>query len=149
MSCNSTSGFLFCVYFCYSSPQFRLTTPFFCFSAFYLASFFGASSLKSSAAKITAKPTPICGVTFSPSSRQENSTPNTDSSDSRITACEAGAMLWPMFCRLMPMVVENTAIYSSPPTEPRLNVIGMPRSKIRLYTAAYSPQNANCSTISA
>ena len=57
-------------------------------------------------------------------------------SESRMTACEAGAMLWPMFCRLMPMAVEKTAIYSRPPIEPGVNASGMPRSKIRLYRPA-------------
>lgn len=47
----------------------------------------GISSLTSSAAKITAKPSSIRGVTRSPSSRHEKTTPNTDSSESRMEAC--------------------------------------------------------------
>lgn len=90
---------------------------------------FGARSPTISAAKITAKPAAIRKVTLSPSSRQENATPNTDSRDSRIAACEAGAMLWPMFCRLIARVVEKIARYSRPPIEPALNSSVLPAFK--------------------
>ena len=117
--------------------QFRLTAPFFCFSAFYHASFFGASSLKSSAAKITAKPTPICGVTFSPSSRQENSTPNTDSSDSRMTACEAGRHALADVLQAHARWRWRRRRYTAARRRSRRvkTSIGMPRSRARLYTA--------------
>ena len=87
--------------------------------------------LTTSAAKMIAKPTIIIPVNLSPNTRQDASAPNTDSSDKRIAAWEDGAMLWPMFCRLMAMVVEKTARYKRPPAVLISIVTGMPLSKIR------------------
>ena len=87
--------------------------------------------MTTSAAKITAKPSSILGVTASPRKMQEASAPNTDSSDSRIDACDAGAMLWPMFCRLIAIVVEKTDRYSRLPTVSMCMLMGSPRSKSR------------------
>ena len=86
----------------------RLRPGIFYFITVYSSFFPFASSLTTSAAKMTTKPAAILPVSLSPSSRQENAAPNTDSHDRIIDACDAGAILCPIFCRLMAMVVEKT-----------------------------------------